>query len=186
MPHVSAREPAGRGGRPARDVADLITVGEVTRPSGVHGAVRVLPVTDFPDHLLALREVTLVQGQTGRPARVERAERAGRFVVMKFAGIDSPRDARALVGATLRIPPEDAHPLPPGQFYIFQIVGLRVRTPDGHLLGEVVEVLRTGHNDVYAVRPQAGPVLLLPAVAGVIERIDLAAGEIVACPPEWT
>ena len=186
MPHVSAREPAERGGRPARDVADLITVGEVTRPSGVHGAVRVLPVTDFPDHLLALREVTLVQGQTGRPARVERAERAGRFVVMKFAGINSPRDARALVGATLRIPPEDAHPLPPGQFYIFQIVGLRVRTPDGHLLGEVVEVLRTGHNDVYAVRPQAGPVLLLPAVAGVIERIDLAAGEIVACPPEWT
>jgi 16S rRNA processing protein RimM len=179
------RAPAGPGSRPTPDIADLITVGEVTRPSGVQGAVRVVPVTDFPDHLLTLREVTLVRGQTGRPARVQRAERAGRFVVMKFAGIDTPEEARALQGATLRIPPEEAYPLPPGQYYIFQIVGLRVRTPDGRILGEVVEVLRTGTHDVYAVRPPEGPVILLPAHSGVIERIDLAAGEIIARPPEW-
>ncbi len=172
--------------RSAPAAADLITVGEVTRPSGVRGAVRVMPVTDFPDHLLALREVTLVRGRTGRRARVERAERAGRFVVMKFAGIDTPEEARALQGATLRIPAAEAHPLPPGQYYIFQIVGLRVRTPDGRPLGEVVEILRTGTHDVYAVRPPEGPVIMLPAHAGVIERIDLAAGEIIARPPEWT
>ena len=182
---MRSRERARRGSAPAPDVADLIIVGEVTRPAGLLGAVRVLPVTDFPDHLLALRDVTLVCGASARPARVERAERAGRFVVMKFAGIDTPEQAQALRGATLRIPPADAHPLPPGQFYIFQIVGLRVRMPDGRTLGEVVEVLRTGAHDVYVVRPPDGPEILLPAHSDVIERIDLAAGEIIARPPEW-
>ena len=182
---MSLQKPAGRGSAQAANVSDLVTVGEVTRASGLHGAVRVLPVTDFPDHLLTLRRVIVVRSRTGQPARVERAERAGRFVVMKLTGIDTLEDARALRGAALCIPPEDAHPLPPGQFYIFQIVGLRVRTPDGRTLGEVVEVLRTGGNDVYAVRPAQGPVILLPAVSGVIERIDLAAGEIIASPPEW-
>jgi 16S rRNA processing protein RimM len=77
-------------------------------------------------------------------------------------------------------------PLPPGQFYVFQIVGLRARTAGGEALGEVVDVLRTGSNDVYVVRSSTGTETLLPAVEGVIETIDLAAGEIVVRPPEWS
>jgi len=167
------------------DPAELIIVGEVTRPHGLRGAVRVAPVTDFPEHLLALREVVVVGARGPWTARVERAEPAGRFVVMKLAGVDSPEAAQDLRGATLRIPPSEVRPLPPGEFYVFQIVGLRVRTPDGAALGEIADVLRTGSNDVYVVRSPEGRETLLPAVEGVIESIDLAAGEIVARVPEW-
>ena len=165
---------------------DLIVVGEVTRPHGVRGAVRVLPVTDFPDRLLRLREVTLVHGGRARTMTVEQAEPAGRFVVMKLAGVDTPDAAAALRGATIEVPAADAVPLPPGQFYVFQIVGLRARTAGGEVLGEVVDVLRTGSNDVYVVRSSSGTETLLPAVEGVIEAIDLAAGEVVVRPPEWS
>jgi len=98
------------------------------------------------------------------------------------AGEGSPAVQR---GATLRIPADEVQPLPPGQFYVYQIVGLRARTPDGTPLGEVADVLRTGANDVYVVRPPVGRDVLLPAVEGVVERIDVAAGEIVVRPPEW-
>jgi 16S rRNA processing protein RimM len=160
-------------------------VGEVTRPHGVRGAVRVLPVTDFPERLLRLRKVAVVRGGRCRTLAVEHAAPAGRFVAMKLAGVDTAEAAAALRGATIEIPAAEAAPLPPGQFYVFQIVGLRARTPAGEPLGEVVDVLRTGSNDVYVVRSAAGAEMLLPAVEGVIEAIDLAAGEVVARPPEW-
>ena len=167
------------------DAADLVVVGEVTRPHGLEGAVRVFPVTDFPEHLLALRTVVIVDARTARAARVEHAAPAGRFVAMKLSGVETLASAEALRGATLRIPADEVQPLPPGQFYVYQIVGLRARTPDGTPLGEVADVLRTGANDVYVVRPPVGRDVLLPAVEGVVERIDVAAGEIVVRPPEW-
>ena len=171
---------------PADRPEDLIILGEVTRAQGARGAVRVFPLTDFPEHLLALEHVVLVSGETARRVRVERAARSGRFVLMKFAGVDTPPAAEALRGATVQIPAADAMPLPPGQFYTFQVVGLAVRTPDGRAIGSVVDVLRTGSNDVYVVRAPGGDEILLPAVDTVVERIDVAAGELIAHPPEWT
>lgn len=175
---------AGRG-QTAIDPDRLVVVGEITRPHGVHGAVRVVPVTDFPDHLLRLREVVVVRDGKAWPARVQRARAAGRVVAMKLAGVETPEAARALCGATLRIPQEDVPPLPAGVFYVFQVVGLRVRTPEGRPLGTVADVLRTGSNDVYVVRSAGEDEILLPAVEGVVEAIDPARGEIVARPPEW-
>jgi 16S rRNA processing protein RimM len=169
----------------ASDVADLIVIGEVTGAHGVRGAVRVAPVTDFPDHLLTLERVFVVRGGMGRSTRVERAWPAGTRVVMKLAGVETPEEAAALRGATVRIPPTEVHPLPPGRFYIFQIVGLRVRTPEGQALGVVTEVLQTGSNDVYVVRTPDGKDLLLPATDEVIQTIDVAAGQMVVRPPEW-
>jgi 16S rRNA processing protein RimM len=162
-------------------------VGEVTRPHGLQGAVRILPVTDFPERLLRLRRVAVRHaGGRARMMTVEHAEPSGRFVVMKFTGVDTPDDAAALRGATIEIPAADAAPLPPGQFYVFQIVGLRARTPAGEVVGEVVDVLRTGSNDVYVVRAPGGTETLVPAVEGVIESIDLAAGEVIVRLPEWS
>lgn len=170
-----------------RAPADLVIVGEITRPHALRGAVRVAPLTDFPDHLLALRMVVVVgaRGTGARVTPVESAAQAGRFVVMKLAGVDSVEAADALRGATIQIPAAEVRPLPAGEYYVFQIVGLRVRTPDGRAVGDVADVLRTGSNDVYVVRSADGGEVLLPAVEGVIETIDVAAGEIVARPPEW-
>lgn len=169
---------------PARP-EDLIIVGEVARAHGVQGAVRVVPVTDFPEHLLALHQAVVVCGSTARPVRVERAQSLGRFVMMKFSGIDTPEAADQLRGATVQIPASQAVPLPPGQFYVFQVVGLEVRTPEGGRIGRVIDVLRTGSNDVYVVRPPEGPEILLPAVDTCVQKIDVAAGELVARLPEW-
>lgn len=169
---------------PAR-AEDLIVVGEVSRPHGARGAVRVVPVTDFPEHLLRLDEVVLVTAGAVRPVRVEHTSRDGPSVVMKFAGIDTPDAAGRLRGATVQIPASQAVPLPPGQFYLFQVVGLEVLTPEGGRIGEVVDVLRTGSNDVYVVRPREGPEILLPAVDTYVHKIDVAAGQLVARLPEW-
>jgi 16S rRNA processing protein RimM len=165
--------------------ADLIIVGEVARAHGVQGAVRVVPVTDFPERLLALDAAVLVHRGAARPMRVEAVQRDGTGVLMKFAGIDTPDAARELRGATVQIPASQAVPLPPGQFYVFEVVGLEVCTPEGTRVGEVVDVIRTGSNDVYVVRSPEGPEILLPAVDRYVQNIDIAAGRLIARLPEW-
>lgn len=169
---------------PARP-GELIIVGEVSRPHGVHGEVRVVPVTDFPDHLLRLDEAVVVSGGAGTTVRVEAARALGTSVLMKFSGIDTPAAAERLRGATVRIPAEKTVPLPPGEFYVFDIVGLQVCTPEGERVGEVVDVLRTGSNDVYVVRPAQGREILLPAVDTYVREIDVAGGRLVARLPDW-
>jgi len=134
---------------------------------------------------LRLDEAVVVAGGAARPLRVEHASPDGRYVLMKFSGIETLEAAEGLRGATVRIPPAQAVPLPPGQFYLFEVVGLHVLTPEGEPVGEVVDVLRTGSNDVYVVRPPEGPEILLPAIDTYVQKIDVAAGQMVARLPEW-
>jgi 16S rRNA processing protein RimM len=78
----------------------------------------------------------------------------------------------------IRLPFEQVEPLPEGQFYYWQILGLKVTTSDGQHLGEVVQILETGANDVYIVRDQEGQDQLIPAINQVIKRIDLDNGNL--------
>ena len=65
--------------------------------------------------------------------------------------------------------------LPEGVYYHYQILGLQVVTDDGRALGTVAEILKTGANDVYVVRGEAGEILL-PAIESVIRRVAPAEG----------
>lgn len=169
---------------PARP-EELIIVGEVSRPHGVHGEVRVVPVTDFPDHLLSLDEAVVGDGGAATTVRVEASRRLGATILMKFSGIDTPAAAERLRGATVSIPAAKTVPLPPGEFYIFDIVGLDVWTPEGERVGKVVDVLRTGGNDVYVVRPEQGQEILLPAIDTYVREIDIPGRRLVARLPHW-
>jgi 16S rRNA processing protein RimM len=99
-------------------------------------------------------------------------------VVLKLAGVGDASAAAKLRNADLHVPIEEAVPLPDGQYYVHQIVGLEVWTDTGRLLGPVMEVLRTGSNDVYVVRSGKGE-LLLPAIDQVVKQVDLPERRIV-------
>ena len=80
---------------------------------------------------------------------------------------------------------DDLMPLPPGQYYIHQIVGLEVIDEQGKNLGRIVDVLQTGSNDVYVVKTPEGKELLLAAIESVIREIDIAAGRMSVILPEY-
>jgi 16S rRNA processing protein RimM len=73
---------------------------------------------------------------------------------------------------------DDRPSLPDGEYYHHQLLGLRVISDTGQTLGRLVQILSTGANDVYIVRPEAGPDVLLPATDEVVQRVDLEQGEI--------
>ncbi len=70
-----------------------------------------------------------------------------------------------------------------GEYFHYELLGLKVRTVEGEDLGEVAEILETGSNDVYVVRGAAGEILV-PALSKVVREIDIASGLMVVDLPE--
>lgn len=155
---------------------ELITIGKIVAPHGVRGDVRIIPLTDFPERFHELKE-TFVEnvGQL----KLESAREHKKFILLKFAGIDSMNDAELLRGKLIKIARQDLVKLPAGQYYIFDIIGLNVFTEEGESLGMITDVLQPGSNDVYVVEQPGKGELLIPAIKEVVKKIDIAGKQMI-------
>ncbi|MDQ7857486.1 MAG: ribosome maturation factor RimM [Armatimonadota bacterium] len=178
---ASSSRSARSSGVPA--ASGLVTIGRIAAPHGVRGEVRVRPETDFPERFAGLRRAFLVRGGRAEPVTIRGARRHGEAVLLTLDGVGDRATADALRGAALAVARDALVPLGPDAFYVFEIVGLRVRAEDGRALGVVAEVMRGRAHDVYVVRGPAGEVLV-PAVRAVVRRVDREAGELIVALPD--
>ena len=160
----------------------MLTIGSIVAAHGLHGDVRVQPLTDCPTRFDDLDEVWLATPQRGRKRyEIKRAHAHGTraLIVLKLEGVNARPAALELVGATLEIDDEQAVELPEGTYFEHDIIGLSVVTTEGRALGEITEILHTGANDVYVT-----PECLIPAIPDVVSHIDIEGGTvtIVAVP----
>ena len=165
---------------------DLVVIGEVTRPHGVRGTVRVRLETDRPERFDRLRECVLWDpaSDARTPAHIRSVQRQGAdAVLLSLAGYDSPEAARVLVGRLIALPRAQALPAPPGHAYPWQLAGCRVELEDGRVVGELTRVEPSPAQDLWVVR---GPERehLIPAVPEIIWEVDLEARRVVIKPPE--
>jgi len=158
-----------------------IIIGHIARPHGVRGELLVRPDTDFPERVLALREALFVKDGAVMSIAIEAVRAHQEQFLVKVRGIESREAAASWRGADLAVLPAHAAPLPKGQHYIFEIIGLRVETEVGEVVGTVTEVLRTGGNDVYVVQ-SARKEILVPAIDSVVIAIDVPGGRLLIRP----
>lgn len=111
----------------------------------------------------------------GRPYRILDVRYPKGYPVVQFDGYFSANAAETLRGADIEIDEHDLPPLPDGEYYVHDLLGMQVVTTAGEIVGELEEVLRTGANDVYLVRRADGRQALIPAIPDVVQRVDLAA-----------
>ena len=157
-----------------------IVIGRVGAAHGIHGDLRIIPLTDFPERFSALREV-MVGDELLHVAHVKSQ---GKNFLMRFREYTVREDAQRLTGRLLTVARAEAAPLDEGEYYVFDIVGLTVYDEEDNELGSVENVLRTGSNDVYAVRSEDGRELLIPALRAVVQSIDLPGGRMTVRLPE--
>ncbi len=164
---------------------DLVVIGEVTRPHGLRGEMRVTPHTDRPERFDGLSECVLWDEASDARAvhRITGTRRQGDAVLLSLAGCESVEAARALVGRLVALPREQALPAPPGHVYPWQLVGCRVVTDDGRAVGEVSGIEPSPAHDLWVVRG-AGREHLIPAVAEIVVEVDVDARRVVIRPPE--
>lgn len=160
-----------------------LAIGVIVAPQGVSGEVRMNIWTHFPERIPQLKEIYLDPEPT--PRRLRSARLKGGLAILAIEGVTTRDEAEALRGRVVRIGHDQAAPLGEDEYYHFQLIGLTAVDEAGTVLGEVVEILETGANDVYVVRAPDGDELLFPALKDVVLDIDLNEGRMVVRPLEY-
>jgi 16S rRNA processing protein RimM len=157
----------------------LITIGKVVKPFGVKGEMKIEPMTDFPERFKTLRRVYLVS-PAGKEivCEVRSVRYAGGGPLLLFEGYDAPEKAKELNGWFLKVPAEEAVPLPEGSYYWFELMGMEVVSESGDRLGSIVDIIETGSNDVYVVR-RGRKEVYVPATREIIRQVDRKAKRMV-------
>ena len=165
------------------DPGALIGLGQISGAQGLKGAVKVRAdaeaATTDPEVFAAVGEVWI----GGQSYPVLEAQRHKNQVLLWLDGVHTRSRAEELAGLQVLGDRRKFPPLPPGEYYWFQVVGLPVvNMEDGALLGYLDHIISTPGHDVYVVR-QGEREVLLPAVEDVIVEINLEEGVIKASPP---
>ena len=155
-----------------------LAIGRVARAHGVRGEISIAILTDFPERFETTEWVYLGNEFEATAYRLEKYRWHKKNILLTLAGISDRDQAEQLKGQFVQVPLEEAVSLPEGSYYLYQLMGLQVITTDGVDLGSVANIIETGANDVYVVKKDGQPDILLPAIADVVKSIDLEKGQI--------
>ena len=167
---VGPHTPGGNISQPL-DIRYL-AIGRIVRAHGVQGEVSMTVLTEFPERFETTKQVYLGNEVEATPYTLEGYRWHKQNLLLTLAGVNDRTEAEKLRNLLVQVPVEEAVPLPEGEFYLYQLVGLKVVTASGQPLGHLVDVLETGANNVYVVEDATGKQLLLPAIAEVVKTID--------------
>ena len=163
-----------------------MTIGEVLRPFGLRGEVKVRPLTDRPrERFKALMSCTLwePQGDRREPCRIASCRFEGETVYLRMDGVDSPEAARRFCGRLLAVSREQALPPAEGSFYPWQLEGAQVVTEDGRDVGRLVRIEPSPAQELWVVQGSDRE-HLIPAVPEIVVDVDLAGKRVVIRPPD--
>jgi 16S rRNA processing protein RimM len=149
-----------------------LVVGFLRRAHGVRGEIILDLHIDFPERLQNGRK--LFVGEEHRPMTLSGTRPHAKGMLLKFKDIETPEDAGELRNQWVYVRATDVPSLPEGKVYQHELFGFDVVEENGNSLGELVEIIETGANDVYVVKNEAGKEILLPAIPSVILEIDPA------------
>jgi len=158
---------------------EYVTIGHILAPWGIKGKLKVEIVTDFPQRFTPSSKIYIYQ----QPMSIDSTEWRKGKAIIKLSTIDSIEDAQRLRGQPIEIHHSQLQPLPEGQYYHFQLIGLEVETSQGEILGNITEILTAESNDIYVVSGNRGEILI-PAIEDIVKSIDLNKGRIVIEPIE--
>ena len=152
---------------------DLLKVGVITTTHGVRGEVKVYPTTDDAGRFLELDYVLLDTGRELRRLDIQNVKFFKNLVILKFDGIDNINDIEKYKGHDLWIPREEGQDLEENEYYIADLLGMKVLLEDGSEFGTLKDVMETGANDVYIIDSREHGEVLLPAIRECILDVDL-------------
>lgn len=168
------RNPEKPPGPPPSGGPDFLLVGILRRPHGVRGEMLMAILTDFPERLTPA--TTLYIGEDHIPHTLASRRHHNDGFLVRFEGHTRREDVETWSNTNVYVSAADRPPLPEGEYYLHQLLGLRVLTTEGAELGRLTDALETGANLVYVVRTPENKEILLPAIEDVIRNIDLASG----------
>jgi 16S rRNA processing protein RimM len=161
---------------------EYVSIGIITRAHGVKGEVVVNAFSDEIEQFAKLKSISIRDQKGERNSfNIERARITTNRIIIKLENIDDRDAALALKGLYLDKHSSECEPLPENEYYIFDLIGLKVKTADDVWVGEIIDVLTLPANDVYVIQDSLNE-YLIPAIKDVIKKVDLEHGYILIEP----
>ncbi len=152
---------------------ERVSIGKFTKTHGLKGELKFHPFWDDSEILSEIKKGLLNNPiELESKFQIEQIRFQGKRWIVKIKGCDSIDQAKTFVGQTLKVSSNYFPPLPEGEYYWFEIEGLKVFDDAGRYHGIVTEIIATGSNDVYVVKDDDKE-LLLPMIDSVVKTIDL-------------
>ena len=159
-------------------LSEYILIGQVLRPQGIKGQVKVRPDTDDPERFDDLENVFMKQGDLYQPVSVDEVSVRDDGVYLRLNGASTRDEAEKQRNWMLYVDRAHAVELGEDETFICDLIGCKAVDTQGNELGKVTDVLQPGGNDVYVIKTPKGD-MLLPALKHVIPTVDVENGFIV-------
>lgn len=157
-----------------------LSIGQVLRPQGLLGQVKIRPDTDDPGRFSALSHLYLKQNKDAyAKVAVSNVKIRAGFVYLNLGEDQTVEDAEKRRDTMLYVPREESVPLAAFENFIVDLVGCIMIDTNGQEIGTVTDVLQPGANDVYVVKTANGR-LLVPALKHVITEVDVSQKRMIA------
>lgn len=154
----------------------LLQVGIITSPHGVHGEAKVFPTTDDNKRFKKLKSVYLDTGKEMRQLHIVSVKFFKNMVILKFEEFTTPEEIDVLRKKSLYVTREQAVPLAKNEYFISDLIGMKVATEEEPEFGVLKDVLTTGANDVYVIESSLHGEVMLPAIKDCIRSVDPESG----------
>jgi 16S rRNA processing protein RimM len=149
---------------PQTDNNFYVVVGQLGKTHGVHGWLKVYSFTDPIDNLLDYSPWYIKQGTQWQELPITEVRINGNAMLAHIEGYDAPETARVLTGTEISVHRSQLPPLPAGEFFWCDLVGMQVITTTDITLGTVERLFQTGANDILVVQGQRE--YLIPFIKG--------------------
>lgn len=153
---------------------ERLVIGEIVKPQGIMGELKVRPYTDDVSRFRSLKQVSV----GGEPHRVLNVRIVADAVYLSLSGIPDRTAAERLRGLFLEVPREDAAPLPAGRYYIVDVLGSALLTETGERLGIITDI-RPAYVDLYTIRTEDGRTATFPLLKDALISVNVAQKEVV-------
>ncbi len=156
-----------------------LEVGQIVNTFGIKGFVKVYPYVNDVTRFNNLKYVYAKSKKEEKKLEIEEVKYQKNMVLLKFKGVETVEKAEKIRNNYLEIDRSDAIPLEEGEFFIADLIGLKVFLDTGEELGILEDIYNTGSKDIYVVKDKLGKSYLLPYIDEVIKKIDLDNSKII-------
>ena len=158
---------------------EYFEIGQIVNHFGIKGMLKVNPFTEDISKFKTLNSILLEKENKLIKIEIEEVKYSKSQILLKIKGINTIEEAEKYRGCYLKIARKDAKKLPKDTYFIADLIGLKVYTDEGILLGKVDDIYNSGANDIYVVKDEKGKQILLPAIKEVIKQVDLEQEKII-------
>lgn len=167
-----------------KKLAKLVTIGKISKSHGLKGEVKVLPLTSYPERFEKLEKVTLEYPNGNKmEIKLKKTRYSSNGLILVLDGINDRNASDSLVGSYLNISETELIELEKDEFFVFDLIGLRVETESGFYLGKVTDLIPVGESDVYVIkRDEDKKEFLIPSRKEFVKSINLKDSLLVVKP----